>query len=93
MKEITPGQLIAINRLAETVAKTREARLYVVSGLIGRDITSTKELTRKDWVYIRGEAYPFWKSDDWMVGDNFKIRLAGLYQQFQEDVLGQMRMF
>jgi len=90
---IKPGQLYALNRLMGQFTTSRSERLFVVSQLIGREISSTKELTVREWQRIRNQASPYWEADDWEACREFKTQVTVLVEQYREDVLGQKRLF
>lgn len=94
---ISGGQKIALARLLKPYADKRPMRLYITSQLIGREITSSNELTLGEWRKIRDSAYPHWRDNidnpDWTVGREFKAKVAGLAEKYLEDVLGQKRLF
>src|SRR3990167_6270642 len=76
MDMINDGQTYALNKLLEPyTGKDREARLYVVSQLIGREVMSTKALTLLEWRMIRNQAYfydPEADEQQWEVLSSFK---------------------
>jgi len=94
---ITSGQKIALRKLIMPQANGRDALLFVISALIGREINSTNELTVGDWRKIRNSAYPYWQDDndepDWTVGHEFKATVAGWCELYREQVIGQQRLF
>jgi hypothetical protein len=88
------GQALALNRLVEQfTGKDRAMRLWVISELAGRAITSTDSLTRSEWQTIRDMAYPDWHNDNWAIADSFAGHMAVLVNRYREEVLGQLRMF
>ncbi len=92
--QIKDGQVYALNKLMRQFAgKDRAAKLYIVSKLIGREVESTKDLLRAEWNQIRDDAYPHWLDEDWTVGEPFKAKCDGLFNRYNEEVLGQLRMF
>jgi hypothetical protein len=95
---ITQGQCFALNKLLEPyAAKDRAMRLYIVSKLIGREVASTTQLTRQEWLSIRNQAW-YYDPDDggggnWIERREFGGKLAGLAEEYREQVLGQGRLF
>ena len=90
---IKPGQAYALNKLVNTVAESRDARLHIISRLIGRKVLTSFDVMRSEWVKIRNNAYPSWHKDDWTVSEAFIREMHQLNQDFRERVLGQMRLF
>lgn len=91
---ITDGQMFALNKLIERfTGKDREARLWVISKLIDREIESTADLWLAEWQTIRNWAYPDWVNDNWEVSEQFASECAVLVLRFNEEVRGQLRLF
>ena len=98
MKKIKSGQVYSLNRLiSDAIENTgaecnREARLYVVSQLLDKDVKSTKNLTIGDWQTIRDDAYPNWESGEWEPSVKFEGKVARLYEEYLENQ-GQDKLF
>jgi hypothetical protein len=91
---IRPGQKFVLIKLCENfVGQDREARLFLIARLLGKEVKSTNDLTIGDWQKIRNEAYPRWCDDDWTVGNGFTKKARTIYRQYQTEVLGQLSMF
>lgn len=90
---ITDGQRFAIVRLCSKFADVRPARLYLLSKLTGRNITTSAELLLEEWRKIRNEAYPNWSSNDWSICKGFESKCREILEQYETEVLGQKRLF
>ncbi len=90
---IKPGQNYALNRLISQFAATHDERLHVIGRLVGREVTSSKELTRAEWRRIRDRAYPRWTDGDWEPCREFRALVVALVEEYRETVLGQLRLF
>lgn len=94
-KPIKTEQLTALNKMLGEFTSDRKCRLFVISKLVKREIMSTKDLTIGEWGVIRDAAHPWWR-DEGFTGDldrYFRARVQLLVEQYQEEVLGQIRMF
>ena len=90
---ITQGQQFALIKLCSVYTNRRDARLWILSKLTGREIKSSSELTLEEWRKIRDDAYPAWGSNDWTISEKFATKMAGLINEYEEKVLGQMKLF
>lgn len=95
---INQGQCFALNKLLEPYTRDdRACRLYVVSQLIGRDVTSTTDLMLREWQCIRDEAWHYDPDADGqerrLLKPEFGSRCAALAEEYREQVLGQQRLF
>ena len=90
MMDISDGQ---IRSLKTGIHKDSNRAIFVVSQLIGREIEKLSDLTRGDWFILRDEMYPNWHKDDWSVSDEFRKKRQNLLEQYQEQILGQKRLF
>lgn len=90
---ISKGQLYALVKLADAVgANSRYERIKLVEYLIGRDIESTKELSRTEWAKIRDAAYPHWYHNDWAMSNTFRARCLDFLREKREQD-GQLPLF
>jgi len=95
---INQGQTFALNKLLEPYTREdRPCRLYVVSRLIGREVSSTTDLTLREWQRIRDAAWHYDPDADgqerWILKPEFGSRCAALAEEYREQVLGQQRLF
>lgn len=88
----TDGQIFATRKLLGFI-KVRDARLWVLSQLIERDLSSTSDLMQDEWRKIRDSAYPNWTHDDWGVCSEFKSKCLSLNARWEEEILGQATLF
>ena len=68
----------------------RAERLYVISALIQREISSFNDITQEEWLDLRDKAWPEWQSSfmgghDWTVGHGFRFRFAQLRHGYQTE--------
>lgn len=96
MSTIKPGQVqslkTALRECLPDKMDTPRIRLFIVEQLIGREIEDLHELTEDEWRTLRREAYPHFREDDWMVGGDWCIRIADLFEEYLESI-GQQRLF
>lgn len=94
-KPITQNQLASLNRLLGEFTKDRDCKLFVATKLVKREtpLMSTKELTVGEWGVIRDGAHPWWRDDDWDLDRHYAAKIQMLVEEYQETVLGQIRMF
>jgi hypothetical protein len=71
----------------------RDCRLWILSELLGKNVLSANYLSLQDWRKIRNEAYPNWTNNEWTIGDSFSKKINVLCNQFEEQVLGQKKLF
>ena len=79
---IAPADAVVLNRLVKPFAQTDQQRLYIISCLIGREVATSKQVTRREWEGIRAAAYPLRADDNWSVSPQFRRKLLGLHNQF-----------
>ena len=90
---ITDGQRMALNRLVGNNLP-RAKRLWIISHMIGRSVSTSKALTVGEWRTIRNFAHPNWREGDWdTLSAKFRTDLADWNQIYDEQVLGQQRLF
>jgi hypothetical protein len=91
--KIQDGQRFALVKLIGGFTQRRDCRLWILSKLLSKTVESSKDLTIQDWRKIRDEAYPNWTNNEWETGEEFKKKISGLCGQFEEQVLGQKKLF
>lgn len=91
--QIKDGQKLALIKLCQRFTPDRGGRLYLISKLLGREITTTDGLTVSDWQIIRNQAYPNWSNDNWEAGEEFKVSAQGIIREYEREVLGQGELF
>lgn len=91
--QIKDGQKLALIKLCQRFVKGREARLWVLSQLLDKKVTTTEELFVTDWQKIRDEAYPNWPNDDWEISEGFANKVNELKYRYEREVLGQLALF
>ena len=89
----TSGQIFAFNKLIGAVTKNRKERLWIAGQILGREIESTSDLERSEWVSVRDQAYPWWHGDDWTIGPDFSRKLISLSKRYEVEVAGQTLLF
>ena len=90
---INEGQRFAVIKLFGHFASDRNARLWILSQMFGREIKSTNELTLNEWRQIRDKAYLNWVNSDWTVSDEFIKDGHRRFEEYEEKVLGQKKLF
>ena len=94
MLPIKDGQKLALILLSKKCGvRSRDERLFLVSQLLDKDVSTFNGLSLNEWRYLRDLAYPRWPDDDWEVGDPFKQQGVGILREYREQVLGQMPLF
>jgi hypothetical protein len=90
---LSKGQLWAVVKLCKeaTGFDGHNERVALLSGLAGRQVSSSKEITLAEWRRIRDAAYPNWPENDWTMAAAFKAKAQGILRQFLED-LGQLQL-
>ena len=91
--KITDGQKLALIKLCQRFTKNRDARLWILSQLLSKEVNSTDELSIEDWRKIRNQAYPDWPNDNWEMSDKFLSIGNNLYLRYEKEVLGQGALF
>ena len=74
----------------------RAERLYVISALIQREISSFNDITQEEWLDLRDKVWPEWQAElnvgsYWTVGSEFKFQAAQLRHRRLYD-RGQQRL-
>ena len=92
--EIKDGQVYALNSLITDLMPRddREMKLYIISELLDKEVDTTKNLNREDWVKIRNEAYPDWVDGDWEPCEEFEEKVRELSQEYLEEVVGYQKL-
>lgn len=88
----SPGQVAVLNKTLGKYCTNRPMRLYVAGKLIGRTITSTKEITADEWRTFRDAAFPNWRDGDWTESEAMKSRIRKTVWEYERDVLGQQEL-
>ena len=90
---LSKGQLWAVVKLCKeaTGYDGHNERVALLSGLTGRQVCSSKEITLAEWRRIRDAAYPNWPENDWTMSQQFRARAQAIMRQFLED-LGQLQL-
>jgi len=91
--QIKDGQKLALIKLCQRFVKGRNARLWIISQLLDREIKSTGELSIDDWRRIRNKAYPVWADDVWEISEEFGQEMHKLSQRYEKEILGQTVLF
>ena len=92
MEKVTDGQKFALIKLCSKFSKLRTGRLYLLSTITNREITTTSDMLLSEWRTIRDEAYPNWHDNNWEMVDNFKAKCETIMSDFEEKVLGQLSL-
>ena len=96
---ITDGQIISIETAYRDVDKNipSEAIWFITCQLLQdyylEDVNTIRALTRGHWETLRDKLYPNWRNEDWTVGEESRREIADAYEQYRENVTGQMRLF
>ena len=94
MLPIRDGQKLALIKLSQKCGtRSRDERLFLVSQLLDKEVSTFNTLSWDDWRRIRNFAYPHWPDDDWGVGEPFKQKVTSILREYREQVLGQMSLF
>lgn len=90
---ITDGQRFAMLKLFGYFAPDRNARLWILSQIFNREIKSISELTLNEWHQIRDRAYLNWADGDWTVSEEFIKDGHRRFEEYEEKILGQEKLF
>lgn len=92
--QIKPGQKLVLIKLCQRIiGDDREARLYLISHLLDKEVESFNNLTVSDWQRIRDKAFPNWPDNDWTISKEFDAEALQIARQYQIEILGQLLMF
>jgi hypothetical protein len=87
---IRSGQKLALLKLIE--ADSKQERLFIISGLLKREVSDLSTLTIGDWREIRNQAYPNWSDNIWDVSKEFRALCGEFARLYKETELGQLRL-
>jgi len=90
---IQDGQRFALLKLMNNFTNQRNCRLWILSQLLGKQVHSTKHLLLQDWRMIRNQAYLNWPVGIWEISETFKKKIEQLNEQYEEEILGQKKLW
>lgn len=93
MVKISDGQKFALNKLIGQFTQSRSCRLWILSKLFNKTITTTSDLEITDWRFVRDRAYPNWSNNDWEVCKEFTSEIQQLCDEYEEEIIGQKKLF
>jgi hypothetical protein len=89
--ELKFGQLYALRELCSKAAGSsgHAERVWLLSRLLGREVTTSNEVTHREWQALRDEAYPCWPENDWTMSDKFIAKGRAIMRKYAESI-GQL---